>query len=169
MVKETQQIKRVKGFSNNGVVWKGQDNFETEYDNIEIRDRVKRTGPGEQDFIVEKFVVHTKTPIQEVVDADANSVGVNNIIKQVLKTGDTSLLPVDTGGEVDFVGAPETLMELKELGKQAEMKFKGLPEEITEGRDMASFVNNMSQEKFDSLMKAINGRASAQKEVKENE
>ena len=148
--------KRVKGFSNNGVVWEGLKDFDTEYKSIEIRERVKKTGPKESDYILEKFVQVTKTPIQEVIDADASSVGVNNIIKQVLKTGDTSLLPVDTGQEVDFVGAPENLMELKELGKKAEAAFKSLPDDLTEGRDMASFVNNMSQEKFDAYVETLN-------------
>lgn len=164
--------KRIKGFSNNGVVWEGQKDFDTEYVSIEIRDRVKKTGEGDNDFIVEKVVVETRTPIQEVIDADAQSVGVNNIIKQVLKTGDASLLPVDTGNcKVDMVGAPENLMEVKAFGQKAEVEFKQLPREITEDRDMVSFIENMSQEKFDSLMNAIKNRATAQekKEVKENE
>lgn len=157
-------------FAPNGVVWEGQKDFDTEYVSIEIRDRVVKTGEGENDYIIEKHVVETRTPIQEVIDADAQSVGVNNIIKQVLRTGDTSLLPVDTGNcNVDMVGAPENLMELKALGVQAEQKFNALPNEVTEGRDMVSFVENMSQEKFDSLMKAISDRANAQKEVKKDE
>ena len=156
-------------FAPNGENWEGQKDFDTEYVSIEIRDRVKKTGNGEEDYIVEKVVVETRTPIQEVIDADAQSVGVNNIIKQVLKTGDTSLLPVDTGNcNVDMVGAPENLMEVKALGQNAEREFAALSPEITEGRDMVSFVENMSQEKFDSLMKAISDRANAQKEVKDN-
>lgn len=157
-------------FSPNGVTWEGQKNFDTEYVSIEIRDRAKKTGNGDEDFIIEKVVVETRTPIQEVIDADAQSVGVNNIIKQVLKTGDTSLLPVDTGNcNVDMVGAPENLMEVKALGQKAEKEFAALSPDVTEGRDMISFVENMSQEKFDSLMKAISDRANAQKEVKKDE
>lgn len=157
-------------FAPNGVSWEGQKDFDTEYVSIEIRDRVVKTGQGENDFIVEKHVVETRTPIEEVIEADASSVGVNNIIKQVLRTGDTSLLPVDEGNcNVDMVGAPENLMEVKALGQKAEVEFKGLPKDITEGRDMISFIDNMSQEKFDSLMKAISDRANAQKEVKKDE
>lgn len=157
-------------FAPNGESWEGQKHFDTEYVSIEIRDRVKKTGNGEEDYILEKVVVETRTPIQEVIDADAQSVGVNNIIKQVLKTGDTSLLPVDTGNcNVDMVGAPDSLMEVKALGQKAESAFASLPKEITENRDMISFVENMSQEKFDSLMKAISDRAAAQKEVKKDE
>ena len=157
-------------FAPNGAIWEGQKDFDTEYVSIEIRDKVVKTGEGENDFIIEKCVVETRTPIQEVIDADASSVGVYNIIKQVMKTGDTSLLPVDTGNcNVDMVGAPETLMDVKALGQKAEVEFKKLPDEIVEGRDMVSFVENMSQEKFDSFIKAINDRANAQKEVKKDE
>lgn len=158
-------------FAPNGATWEGQKDFDTEYISIEIRDRVVKTGEGENDFIVEKCVVETRTPIQEVIDADASSVGVYNIIKQVMKTGDTSLLPVDTGDcNVDMVNAPETLMEVKALGQKAEERFNALPKEVTEDRDMVSFIENMSQEKFDSMMKAIQERANAQKkEVKDNE
>lgn len=157
-------------FCPNGATWEGQKDFDTEYVSIEIRDKVVKTGEGENDFIIEKCVVETRTPIQEVIDADAQSVGVYNIIKQVTKTGDTSLLPADNGQcNVDMVGAPETLMELKALGQKAEANYKKLPSEITEGRDIVSFVENMSQEKFDSLMKAISDRATAQKEVKKDE
>lgn len=164
------QTKRVKGFSNNGVQWEGQKDFDTTYKSIEIRDRVKKTGEGEHDFIVEKVVIVTETPIQEVVDADAMSVGVDNIIKQVLRTGDTSLLPVDNGKcDVDMTGAPETLMELKQMGIDAEKKFAALPNDLTKGQNMVDFVKNMSQESFDSFIKAVNDRLTKEKEGKDNE
>lgn len=163
------QKSRVKGFSNNGVKWEGQKNFDKDYISIEIVDKVVKTGEGDHDFIVKKDVLITKTPIQEVVDADKDSVGVYNIIKQVMRTGDTSLLPVDKGDcNVDLVGAPETLMEVKALGADAEKKFASLPKELTKGMDMKAFVENMSQEQFDAFVKAISDRSTGKVE-KENE
>ena len=160
---------RVKGFSNNGVKWEGQKDFDQDYISIQIVDKVVKTGEGENDFIVKKDVIVSKTPIKEVVDADKDSVGVYNIIKQVLRTGDTSLLPVDKGDcNVDMVGAPETLMEVKALGVDAEKKFAGLPKELTKGMDMKAFVENMSQEQFDAFIKAVSDRSTGKVE-KENE
>ena len=157
-------------FAPNGVVWEGQKDFDTEYVSIEIRDKVVKTGEGENDFIIEKVVHETRKPIQEVIDGDASSVGVYNIIRQVIKSEDSSLLPADDGScNVDMVGAPETLMEVKALGQKVEKQFKALPNELTEGRDMRSFVENMSQEKFDAFIKAMSDRANAQKEVKKDE
>lgn len=157
---EQKKAPRVKGFSNNGAVWEGQKNFDQDYISIEIVDKVVKTGEGDNDFVIQKDVLVNKTPIKEVVQADADSVGVYNIIKQVIRTGDTSLLPSDKGDcNVDMVGAPETLMEVKALGQEAEKKFGELPQELTKGMDLAAFVNSMTQEQFDSFVKAISDRS----------
>lgn len=162
------QKPRVKGFSNNGVKWEGQKNFDQDYISIQIVDKVVKTGEGENDYVIQKDVIVTKTPIQEVVDADKDSVGVYNIIKQVIRTGDTSLLPVDKGDcNVDMVGAPETLMEVKALGADAEKKFAGLPKELTKGMDMKTFVESMTQEQFDAFIKAVSDRSTGKVEKKD--
>lgn len=154
-------------FSPNGIVHEGQKDFDQEYKSIEIVDRVKKVGEGDDDYVIYKDVIVTWKPIQEVIDADKDTVGVENIIKQVLRTGDTSLLPVDTGNcNVDLVDAPESLMELKQMGVQAQQKFEALPEDLTKGMDMASFVNNMNQEQFDAFIAAVAARASGKEEDK---
>lgn len=136
-----------------------ETNFDTCYKSIQIVDVVVRTGDGEEDYVIQKKVVEDFKPIKEVVDADAQSVGVYNIIKNVLRTGDTSLLPIDDGKcNVDLVGAPETLMELDQLGKEAAKKFGELPADLVGDLDMAKFVENMSQEKFDQFVAALAAR-----------
>lgn len=147
---------------------KPQTDFDQEYVSIQIVDKVVRTGEGDDDFILQKVVLVDKTPIKEVVEADAQSVGVYNIIKNVMRTGDTSLLPADDGKcNVDFVGAPENLMELDQLGKEAAKKFAALPDDLKGDQDMVSFVNNMSQEKFDQFVQALKERMN--KKETENE
>lgn len=157
--KEGVVIKRTNPFTPYKHEVVGLTGFEEYYETIKIVDVVKKTGEGENDFILEKKVLVEKTKIQDVIDQDKDSVGVDNIIKQVLRTGDTSLLPVDEGKcQVDLVGAPENLMEVKQMGVDAEKAFKGLPSELVEGMDMTSFVNSMSQEKFDQFIKALAAR-----------
>lgn len=166
---EQKKAPRVKGFSNNGAVWEGQKDFDQDYVKISIVDYAVKTGEGDEDYVIKQKVVEERTPIKEVVQVDADSVGVYNIIKQVMRTGDTSLLPADKGDcNVDMVGAPESLMEVKALGQEAEKKFGDLPIELTKGMDLASFVNSMSQEQFDSFVKAISDRSTG-KVGKENE
>ena len=160
---------RVKGFSNNGTVWEGQKDFDQDYIKISIVNYAVKTGEGDEDYVIKQKVIEERTPIKEVVQVDADSVGVYNIIKQVMRTGDTSLLPVDKGDcNVDMVGAPETLMEVKALGQEAEKKFGQLPKDLTKGLDMAAFVNSMTQEQFDSFIKAISDRSTGKVE-KQNE
>lgn len=169
---ENKKIKRINPFQPVAEAYPGQKDFDEYYEDIKIIDSVKKVGDGEDDYIIVKKVVKSKRKIQDVIDADKDSVGVENIIKQVLRTGDTSLLPVDTGNcNVDLVGVPENLMELKQTAVDAEKAFKELPPELTDGLDMASFVNNMSQEKFDAFIKAMKDRAAvgaAGKEEKDN-
>lgn len=152
---------RVKGFSNNGVVWEGQKDFDTTYKSIKIVDYAVKVGEGDEDYVIKQKVIEEETPIQKVIDADKESVGVYNIIQQVLRTGDESLLPSDDGKcNVDLVGAPENLMEVKRLGLRAEENFNKLPSELTQGMDMKAFVQNMNQEQFDAFIKAVADRSS---------
>lgn len=159
---ENKKIKRTNPFQVVQEAYSGQKDFDEFYEDIKIIDSVKKVGDGEDDYIIVKKVVKSKRKIKDVIDADKDSVGVENIIKQVLRTGDTSLLPIDDGKcNVDLVGAPEDLMQLKQSAVDAEDAFKKLPPELTDGLDMASFVNNMSQEKFDAFIKAMKDRAAA--------
>lgn len=159
---ESKKQKLNSPFAPNGVEHEGQKDFDTTYKSISIVDTVEKTGEGDRDFVIVKKVIVDETPIQKVIDADKDSVGVENIIKMVLRTGDTSLLPVDKGDcNVDLVGAPESLMELKEMGVQAEKAFAGLDPELTKGMDMAAFVNNMNQEQFDAFIAAVQARSEA--------
>ena len=146
-----------------------QTDFDQVYKKVSIIDKVIKTGEGVDDYIIQKVVLVDETPIAEVVGADADSVGVYNIIKQVMRTGDTSLLPVDKGtGEVlDLVGAPESLMELKAMGQNAEAAYNGLPDELKQGLDLTSFVNSMSQERFDAFVASIKERLEKKEESKD--
>ena len=166
-----EKVKKLNSpFAPNGEEHPGQDGWDTTYKTIEIVDTVEKVGEGDKDFVIVKKVLVTETPIQEVIDADKDSVGVENIIKQVMRTGDTSLLPVDKGDcKVDLVGAPESLMELKQMGVDAEKAFKGLDPELTKGMDMAAFVNNMNQEQFDAFIAAVQARVSGKKEEVKDE
>lgn len=153
------KFKTTSPFFYNGVDAVAQSKFEDNYESITILDKVEKTGEGDNDFVIVKTVQKDYTPIRDIIDADAESVGVYNIMKMVARTGDTSLLPVDKGDcNVDLTNAPEDLMQLKQIGINAQSAFNRLPEDITKGQDIANFINNMSQEKFDALIKAIADR-----------
>lgn len=152
----------------------GIKEFDTDYKSIKIVDDVKEVGKDEKGlpiYVVSKKVIEELTPIQDVIDSDASSVMTpDKIMQQFLKTGDPSILPVDDGScNVDLVGAPESLMEVKQMGLEAQKKFEELPDEIKGDLSMVDFVNSMSQEKFDAFVKAIVDRRVKQTEPKKDE
>lgn len=153
-------------FSCNGRSHIREGNWDTDYKSIEIVDVVKKTGDGESAFVVDKKVLVTLTPIQDVIDADKDNAGVAPILKQYALTGDDSILPVDKGSNVDLVGAPTSLMEMEALGQKAKAAFNGLPKEMTDGLDMKSFVESMSNEKFNQFIEAVAARQAKKQEVK---
>ena len=162
---EKQVLKLISPFAPNGIDCKGQKDFDQDYKDISIVDKVFKTGDGDQDFVVGQDVIVTLKPIKEVVDADKQSVGVVNIMKQFMRTGDQSLLPMDDGKHsADYVGAPQSLMELHQLGEKAKKDFDKLPPELVKKMDMKSFVENMDQEQFNAFVKAVADRSSKKKE-----
>lgn len=165
-----EQKKHIKNpFFPNGVRHKGLGGFDQFYKSIKIVDVVKKTGEGEGDYVIKKKVIVEKTPIEEVVQADKDNVGVYSILAQFAKTGDTSLLPMEKeGNSVDLVGAPESLMEMKQAGVDAEAMFAKLPKSLRGDMDMNAFVSSFTNEQFEKFVQAIVARKQKE-EVKENE
>lgn len=156
-------------FSPNGVDHPGQSDWDTDYLSIEIVDKVRKIGDGDEDYVIEKKVIETRTPIKEIVDADKDNVGVYPILKQFAMTGDDSLIPMEKDpSNVDLVGVPGSIMEMKQAGIDAEKAFNGLPSELVNGLDMQSFVESMTQEKFNEFINAVAARQS-KSEVKGDE
>lgn len=156
-------------FNANGRSHIREGNWDTDYESIEIVDVVKKTGDGEDDYVLSKKVIVSYTPIQDVIDADKDSAGVAPILKQYAMTGDESLLPIDKGSQVDLVGAPSSLMEVEALGQKAKSAFGQLPSELVDGLDMKSFVESMTQEKFNQFIDAVAARQAKKQEVKSDE
>ena len=115
----------------------GQGDWDTDYIELEHKVVVKKTGEGEDDYVlITKHIVH-KTPIAEVVARDAGTCSIQAIMAQVLKTGDTSLLPTPhpkDGVVNDITGVPDNLMDLDNQMKAMEAKFAALPDSLKKGR-----------------------------------
>lgn len=157
-------------FSPNGVKHPGQGSWDENYESIEIVDVVKKIGDGDDDYVIVKKVNRSYTPIKDVVEADRDNVGVAPILKAFVRTGDESLLPMEKeASTVDLVGAPSSIMEIKQQGVDAEKAFAGLPHDLTQGMDMKAFVEGMSQEKFNQFIQAVAARQAKKQEVKTDE
>lgn len=157
-------------FSPNGVEHLGLKDFDQDYESIEIVDVVQKIGDGEEDFVIVKKVNRSYTPIKDVVDADKDNVGVYPILKAFERTGDETLLPMEKEAtNVDLVGVPSSIMEIKQTGVDAEKAFSRLPGELTQGMDMKAFVEGMSQDKFNEFIAAVAARQAKKQEVKSDE
>lgn len=145
----------------------GQDNFDTEYVDIELKDVVKKTGEGEDDFvIITKEILH-RTPIDEVVSRDSGTCSIRAIMDQVLRTGDTSLIPVGMpkdGVINDVTGVPDNLLDLDNLNKEMAAKFEALPDELKKGRSFAEFCELINQDEFMQFIASIAPKKEAKKD-----
>ena len=87
-----------------------------------LKDKVVKTGEGEDDFTIVKVVVEDKRSIKETIDAQADEVGLENILKRYALTGDESILPQSVnanGGEVfDMTQLPQDLIDADNFYKQ---------------------------------------------------
>lgn len=76
------------------------------------KDKVRKIGDGEDDFIVEEVVVEaSRVNRQAYIMKDADQVGIMNILEKVRRSGDVTLLNQtrfvsEASGEVDSLGRP---------------------------------------------------------------
>lgn len=132
--------------------------WDSEYLEVENKDVVKKTGDGEDDFvIVTKHIIH-KTPVKEVVGRDSGTCSIKAIMDQVLRTGDQSLYPnpmPKDGITNDYTGVPDNLLDLDNLNKEMAAKFEALPDELKKGRSFAEFCELINQDEFLQFIAAL--------------
>lgn len=128
------------------------------YLDIKLVDKVKKIGEGEDDYIIVKKEVITKTKIDEVIQAQADEVGLDNLLKKFAITGDPSVLPEampEDGVTFDMTGMPQDLIEADNYFKAMKAKFDALPEELKQGRDFSAFMATINQQQFDAYIASL--------------
>lgn len=128
------------------------------YFDVKLVDKVKKIGPGDEDYIIEKKEVISKQLIQEVIDAQADDVGLEAALKKFAITGDPSVLPsaLPEGGETfDMSGMPEDLIDVNNYLNDMKAKFDALPEALKQGRDFNAFMSTINQQQFDAYIASL--------------
>lgn len=144
-LKNNQTIKIVESpFRPNGQPCPALTDFDKYYIDNEVHDVVKKTGDGEEDFIVIKKLVLKKRDIKEVINASASEVGVENMINRLARSGES--LPNVVVGEdvIDTTRMPSNLAEAIQFGEEARKKFEALPKELVNGRSYEEFIKTCS-------------------------
>lgn len=100
-----------------------------EYD---LRDKLVKTGSGEQDFRIEKEVYETsRVSRDKYIQSFSKDVGLDVLVKKVVLTGDKSILEQSKGISGDFVGFPRTNMELDDAIDAGKKRAKKLGVNLT--------------------------------------
>lgn len=135
-----------------------QANWDEFYIDYEIKQVVKKVGDGEEDFIVEDKVIEHKRDIVQEINAQADQVGVYNLMKRVALTGDTSLYPEPmpkTGVTSDYTGVPDNLLDADLMAKERLAQFNALPDSLKKGRTFEEFMSTFSQDEFNIWLESM--------------
>lgn len=134
------------------------------YISRQLVDVAKKFGEGEEDFVIVKKVIEKKQDIKEIIDSQADDVGLNNILKKFAITGDPGVLPesVNTSGTevVDYSSMPQDLIEAGQYFEAKKKEFDALPDDLKKGRNFTEFMATFNQAEFDSYFKNLKEAAS---------
>lgn len=118
---------------NDGFVSTGNDYSCPELSEVIEVQKVKKTGDGDEDFVVFKELKINKVlNRQEFVNQFKDDVGVLNVLKRVGVSGDQSLLnerPV-ASGHMDLTNMPDNIIDAGNMIDRANDLYNKLPDDI---------------------------------------
>lgn len=121
------------------------------------KDKVKKVGDGEDDYIIEEVVVEaSRVNRQAFIAKDADQVGVLNILEKVRRSGDVTLLN-QTGASIssdlqDYTKVPSSVGEALNAVAAGANSFEGL--KAIFGDVSFSELANMSTEEIQAVLNA---------------
>lgn len=147
--------------------FEGQTGFDKYYIDRVVKQVVKKTGEGEDDFILVDKVIETKRDIDEVIHAQAGDAGIEAYIRQYEMIGE-SIPDVEVTDDVaDFTEMPDNLADAILLGENSRKLFASLPKDLVGKMNYEEFISNFTQEKFDAYMASLVPPEVKKEEVKE--
>lgn len=144
--------------------YEGQKDFDQCYKESTIKQRVKKIGDGENDFIIEEYEEIKEIPIREVIDAQVDEVGIEAYIRPYQLAG-VSLPDVEVLDDVqDFTQFPEDPADAAKVGDAMMKNFYSLDPALRgDAKTPEEFLANLTQEKFESW---LSSKTNVEKEVK---
>lgn len=141
-----------------------QVGFDECYKETTIKQRVKKVGDGENDFIIEEYEEVKLTPIREVLDAQVDQVGIEAYIRPYQLAG-VPLPDVEVGEDVlDVSQFPEDPADAMKVGDEMMKNFYSLDPALRgDAKTPEEFLANLTQEKFDNWLMS---KTNVEKEVK---
>lgn len=144
--------------------FEGQKDFDKYYIDREIKQVVRKTGEGEDDYIIVNKVIETKRDIDKVIQAQAADVGIEAFMRNYEVTGE-SMPDVKVGDDVqDFTDMPDSLADAVLLGEKSRKLFDSLPKELRGKMGYEEFISSFTNEMFDAFIEKITPKVEIKKE-----
>lgn len=119
--------------------------FDKYYIDYEIKNKVKKTGEGDEDYVIEPVIIEHKRLIKEVVNAEVSDVGVEAYLKRLAASGeslpDVGYSDISKAPIVDTTKFPETTGDFVKMSNDAKARFAKLPRELTNGMSYEEFIS----------------------------
>lgn len=144
--------------------FEGQKDFDKYYIDRTIKQVVKKTGDGEDDWILVEKEIETKRDISKVINAQAGDVGIEAYLRNYEITGEP-MPDVQVGDDIqDFTSMPSSLAEAALLGEKSRKLFDSLPSELKGKLGYEEFISSFTQEMFDAFLAKISPKVEEKKE-----
>ena len=105
----------------------GQDNWDQDYITYEVKDVVKKTGEGEEDYVIIHKIIEHRDNIAETINSQADDVGIQAMLKRFALTQDPSVFPEPLpkdGVLNDVSGVPDNLLNTTNNERAILLSFK---------------------------------------------
>ena len=143
--------------------FEGQKDFDKYWIERVVKQVVKKTGDGEDDFILVDKIIETKKDIAKEIHAQAGDAGIEAYIRQYeteygvnpLDVAGPSAEDIDKSPISDFTKMPGSLADAVLLGENARKLYASLPSELKGKMSMDEFVSGFTQEKFDKFIASL--------------
>lgn len=147
--------------------FEGFKDYDKYYIDVTIKQVVKKTGDGEDDYILVDKEIITKRDIAKTINAQASDVGIEAYLKNYEITGEP-MPDVVVGDEIqDFTDMPNNLAEAALLGEKSRKLFDSLPSDIKGKMGYEEFISSFTQEMFDSFLAKLSPKVEEKKEGNE--
>lgn len=142
------------------------DEYYYDYELVEVPVPV----PGSEDeYTLVPKIKESKRSIREVIDSQADDVGLDNIMRKFALTGDQSVLPspVQATDEIlDLTRLPQDGAEYFTYIHALAAQYEALPIELRQDMTMDEFIKNVTQDQVNSYLNKFKpkGEVKAEKE-----
>lgn len=142
-----------------GVKWNGNVYAEKDYAQCTIVQRVNHLSKDDDTAfdVIQDINITDIVDRQDYINSFADDVGILNILKKVVRSGDTALLKQCEPGYIDMTNMPGDFLEAKAMYDSAMNAYEQLPEEIKQGMTAQEFAKITAENLDKSLKQYVDG------------